>query len=276
MAAWTLTELLVVIAIIGLLAALLLPSLARAKAQGQAASCKNRLHQIGLALTTYASETRYYPSLFVEKKTPSGHVRNGDKTWADVIEPYLSLSYTNPSWHCPRYIANGGIIVPQLPMLSLFSSYSYNYGGIIGEGGWSGLPPIPTGTNRYLLNLGLGRAPKADTPEEAIVAPSEMYAVADSRWWKYQHFRETGLAGKWQMSPWQYVYHLTNPTRTVVHVETAPPHGPGYNVLHVDGHVALVKRSDYLYPPRTAHQWNRDNQPHPEAWAPKSHWVIQN
>jgi prepilin-type processing-associated H-X9-DG protein len=58
-------------------------------------------------------------------------------------------------------------------------------------------------------------------------------------------------------------------------VETDPPHGPGYNVLHVDGHVALVKRSDYLYPPRTAQHWNRDNQAHPEAWAPKSQWVIQ-
>ena len=271
--AFTLVELLVVIAVIGLLAALLLPALSRAKAQGQATSCKNRLRQIGLALTMYASETQYYPSLFAQKNTPSGHVRDGDKTWVDAIQPYLALNYTNPSWHCPRYIANRGIIIPQPPMLTLFSSYAYNYGGIIGEGNWIGLPR-PTGTNRYILSLGLGRAPKADTPEGAIVAPSEMYAVADSRWFKYHHFSETGLAGKWQMSPWRYVYPLNNPPRTVIHVETAPPHGPGYNVLHVEGHIALVKRSDYLFPPRTATHWNRDNQPHPEAWAPREEWVI--
>jgi len=266
--AFTLTELLVTIGIIGLLVALLLPALSAAKTQVQAASCKNKLQQLGIALTMYASETRYYPALFAQKRTPSGgHVQNGDRTWVDVIQPYLGLSYTNLSWHCPRYIAKGGIIIPQPPMLDHFSSYSYNNGGIIGEGGY-GLPE-PTGTNRYLLSLGLGWAPKSDTPEGAVVAPSDMYAIADSRWWKYQHFEETGLAGKWNMSPWRYVYG------TLVHVETAPPHGQGYNVLHLDGHVVLVKRSDYLYPPRTANRWNRDNQPHSEAWAPKSRWVIQ-
>ena len=76
------------------------------------------------------------------------------------------------------------------------------------------------------------------------------------------------------MSPWKYEYHLAN-GRTVIHVETAPPHGPGYNMLFVDGHAALVNRSDYLYPPRTAHNWDRDNQPHPEAWAPRSEWVVE-
>jgi len=27
-----------------------------------------------------------------------------------------------------------------------------------------------------------------------------------------------------------------------------------------------VPRSDYLYPPRSARHWNRDNKPHPETW----------
>ncbi len=43
---------------------------------------------------------------------------------------------------------------------------------------------------------------------------------------------------------------------------------PGYNIVFCDGHLSLVKRNDYLFPPRTARNWNRDNQPHPEAWAP--------
>jgi hypothetical protein len=40
------------------------------------------------------------------------------------------------------------------------------------------------------------------------------------------------------------------------------------NMLFCDGHVALLKRSDYWYPPRSASNWNSDHQPHPETRAP--------
>jgi prepilin-type N-terminal cleavage/methylation domain-containing protein/prepilin-type processing-associated H-X9-DG protein len=54
--AFTLVELLVVIAILGILAALLLPALARAKAQGYQAQCVNNLKQLGTAIQMYADE----------------------------------------------------------------------------------------------------------------------------------------------------------------------------------------------------------------------------
>jgi prepilin-type N-terminal cleavage/methylation domain-containing protein len=54
--AFTLIELLVVIAIIGILTALILPALGRAKEAARSAACISNLHQIGVAIQLYVQE----------------------------------------------------------------------------------------------------------------------------------------------------------------------------------------------------------------------------
>lgn len=76
--AFTLVELLVVIGIIGILAALLTPSLARAKAKANQTKCLNHLRQLCLALTMYAQD---YSGEYPARRTPPN-------AWPHRLKPY--------------------------------------------------------------------------------------------------------------------------------------------------------------------------------------------
>src|SRR5271155_3946872 len=58
---FTLLELVVVATVIAILAALLLPALARAKNQARAAHCVSNLRQLGIALDLYTQDANAFP-----------------------------------------------------------------------------------------------------------------------------------------------------------------------------------------------------------------------
>ena len=98
--AFTLIELLVVIAIIGILAAMLLPTLARARQKGQRAVCLSNLRQIGLAFQVYLNEnTDHFP----DRRDLKSSLPGGYHPWTSwpPSDPRAGWAATNFSGACP-------------------------------------------------------------------------------------------------------------------------------------------------------------------------------
>jgi prepilin-type N-terminal cleavage/methylation domain-containing protein/prepilin-type processing-associated H-X9-DG protein len=282
---FTLLELLVVVAVIGILAALLLPALSRAKQAADTAACKSNLHQWSLALRMYVDAAGVYPPAHLSD-TATGDVLN----WTARLMPYIgndsnSLYVIQASVRfCPSFMRLGtsmGASPTEFPVgdkgtgLVPTAGYGYNNSGF-------------SFTSTKELGLGgvdLRMSTPPDTPhrpgeirpirETEVVASSEMLAIGDSvlsAWTvsslgtipvtfaeisvvKSSVLCEMGLPAK----PDPY---LPEPGAAFIRRR----HGGKWNMSFCDGHVQVFRtRELYDYhSDLVLRRWNRDHLPHRE------------
>jgi prepilin-type processing-associated H-X9-DG protein/prepilin-type N-terminal cleavage/methylation domain-containing protein len=87
--AFTLVELLTVVAIIGVLAAILIPTVGRMRSSAQATRCGTGLRQTGQAVLLFAAEHKGRAPI------PNGASSNGEGHWHVQIAPYFGVVFSD-------------------------------------------------------------------------------------------------------------------------------------------------------------------------------------
>ena len=257
--AFTLAELLVVITILALLTALLFPALSMAKSYSRSATCRNHLHQMGIALKMYVDDHNSTFPYYLGPAGPSYGDEKGSRAkdlvyWSSKLFPYYPLNWTNRLFHCPGYkgintgpFYKGGI--------NRLGSYGYNIYGSAGV------------VNEFANpNFGLGPVVFWNVPpvsEGQIKVPSDMFSIGESRFLTANEVRIGPITfGKdpGGMDTLNCGSRVNDPPFDPLR------HGKNYNQLFCDGHVASMSPLFLFNPTNTASMWNYDHQPHPELW----------
>jgi prepilin-type N-terminal cleavage/methylation domain-containing protein/prepilin-type processing-associated H-X9-DG protein len=236
-AAFTLIELLVVIAIIGILAAMLLPALNRARERAQAAACGSNLKQIGVAITMYEDDYRgWIPP--AARAAPGMDGASYDR----LISPYISgnntVGVTNPNHQWAYLFKCPTDRLAHLNPLESPRSYAMN----IRLDNFTGLKGMMT-----YVGLGVNSA-AIDDPSGTIMV-AERPNLANS--YDYVANSDCGCpdssnGGDAYCAPGPY----GQITSASAYPSTLPWHSGGWNYLFVDGHV------EWLLPQQTLGKGN--------------------